>query len=191
MCRDLSDDRQSALRGSQESMCQTEGTARAKVGTWHRAWAVRGRKGREGWPGGQVEEGSQDEKALEKEEGARSGTGQEDDFGFVLDFLSIATSLGAVFLVPLSPQADHPLPAGSRSHIFSFLEGRREGPLFQLWGDTPALLLAPLRSSTHFAEENESKGCRLFLASVLGLGLPQDCRPQPACDFQLCQMQAV
>lgn len=89
-------------------------------------------------------------------------------------FLSIATSLGAVFLaVPPSPQAEpHALPAGSRSRIFGFLEGRREGPRLQLRGDTPTLLLAAPRSSTHSAEENESKGYGLFLASVLGLWLP-------------------
>lgn len=75
--------------------------------------------------------------------------------------------------VPLPPQAEpHALPAGASSHLFGFLEGRREGPRLQLRGDIPTVLLAAPRSSTHFAEENESKGYGLFLASVLGLGLP-------------------
>lgn len=47
-------------------------------------WLYWGRKGRKGWASRQVEEGSQDEKKLEKEEGASSGTGHEADFGFVL-----------------------------------------------------------------------------------------------------------
>lgn len=75
-------------------------------------------------------------------------------------------------------------------------------------GETPPPLLAPLGSSTHFAEENEGTGYELFLASVLGLGLPlppgssggagkysTPCYPQAAdvhgpCEFQLHQIQA-
>lgn len=80
MCPDLNDERQSALR-SQESGCQTERPARAKVGTRRRAWAVRGRKGREGWPGGQVEEGPRRGKTLEKEEGPDQAQDRKTTWG--------------------------------------------------------------------------------------------------------------
>lgn len=65
-------------------MCQQRGQQGQREESSMETWLYRRRKGRKGQASGQVEEGSQDEKKLEKEEGASSGTGHEEDFGFVL-----------------------------------------------------------------------------------------------------------
>lgn len=83
-------------------MCQTEETARAKVGAWRQAWAVRGRKGREGWPGGQVEEGSQDEKTLEKEEGPDQAQDRKTTLGLFCKQKRKRLAVFSSFVLPKS-----------------------------------------------------------------------------------------